>query len=86
MQIVYTPKAKEDLDFWIKTSNKSILKKILELTKSVIDNPYAGVGKPEPLKHDLTGYWSRRITIEHRFVYKIEGETLIVASLKGHYS
>jgi toxin YoeB len=71
MQIVYTPKAKEDLDYWIKTGNKSILKKILELTKSVIDNPYAGVGKPEPLKHDLTGYWSRRVTIEHRFVYKI---------------
>ncbi len=86
MQIVYTPKAKEDLDYWIKTGNKSILKKILELTKSVIDNPYAGVGKPEPLKHDLTGYWSRRITNEHRFVYKINGETLIVASLKGHYS
>jgi toxin YoeB len=85
MQIIYTPKAKEHLDFWIKTGNKSILKKILELTMSVIENPYEGIGKPEPLKHELSGYWSRRITNEHRLVYKIEEETLIVSSLKGHY-
>ena len=80
MQIIYTPKAMEHLDFWIKSGNKPVLKKIVELTKSVIENPYAGVGKPE-----LSGYWSRRITNEHRFVYKIDGETLIIASLKGHY-
>jgi len=85
MQIVYTPKAKEQLDFWIKTGNKPILKKILELTKSILENPYEGIGKPEPLKHELSGYWSRRINAEHRFVYKIDGESLIIASLKGHY-
>jgi len=85
MQITYTPKAKEHLDFWIKTGNKPVLKKILKLTESTIENPYDGIGKPEPLKHELTGYWSRRITNEHRFVYKIEEESLIVASLKGHY-
>ena len=85
MQIIYTPKAKEHLDFWIKSGNKPVLKKIVELTKSVIKNPYEGIGKPEPLKHELAGYWSRRITNEHRYVYKIDGETLIVASLKGHY-
>jgi len=85
MQIVYTPKAKEQLDFWIKTGNKTILKKILELTKSILENPYEGIGKPEPLKHELSGYWSRRINAEHRFVYKIDGESLIIASLKGHY-
>jgi len=85
MQITYTPKAKEHLDFWIKTGNKPVLKKIVELTKSINETPYEGIGKPEPLKHELTGYWSRRITIEHRFVYKIDEETLIVASLKGHY-
>lgn len=85
MQIIYTPKANEHFNFWVKTSNKPVLKKILELTKSIIQNPYEGIGKPEPLKHELTGYWSRRITNEHRFVYKIDGETLIIASLKGHY-
>jgi toxin YoeB len=85
MQITYTPKAKEHLDFWVKTGNKPVLKKILELTKSIIESPFEGIGKPEPLKHELTGYWSRRITNEHRFIYKIEGEMFIVASLKGHY-
>jgi len=85
MQITYTPKAKEHLDFWIKTGNKPVLKKIVELTKSVIENPYEGIGKPEQLKHELTGYWSRRITNEHRFVYKTDKETLVIVSLKGHY-
>lgn len=85
MQITYTPKAKEHFDFWVKTGNKPVLKKILELTKSIIESPFEGIGKPEPLKHELTGYWSRRITNEHRFVYKIDGEMVIVASLKGHY-
>jgi toxin YoeB len=85
VQIIYTPKAKEHLDYWVKTGNKSILKKITRLTKAIIDNPYEGIGKPEPLIHELTGYWSRRITLEHRFVYAIAENTLIVASLKGHY-
>jgi len=61
MQITYTPKAKEHLDFWIKTGNKPVLKKIFQLTKAILENPFEGIGKPEPLKHELTGYWSRRI-------------------------
>jgi toxin YoeB len=85
MQITYTPKAKEHLDFWVKSGNKAVLKKIVQLTKSILETPYEGEGKPEQLKHELTGYWSRRITIEHRFVYTIVSDTLIVASLKGHY-
>ena len=85
MQIIYTPKAKEHLDFWAKTGNKLILKKIVQLTRSIMENPYKGIGKPEPLKHELTGYWSRRINMEHRYVYAIAEDTLIVASLKGHY-
>lgn len=85
MQIIYTPKAKEHLDFWVKSGNKPILKKIVELTKAIIDNPYEGIGKPEPLKYELIGYCSRRITQEHRYVYTIADDTLIVASLKGHY-
>jgi toxin YoeB len=85
MQIIYTPKAKEQLDFWVKTGNTPVLKKILQLTRTIIENPYKGLGKPEPLKHELTGYWSRRITKEHRYVYTIAEDILIIVSLKGHY-
>ena len=85
MQIIYTPKAKEHLDFFIKSGNKSILKKIFKLTKAIMENPYEGIGKPEPLKHELTGYWSRRIPQEHRYVYTIADKTLIIASLRWHY-
>jgi len=79
------PKADEDLDFWIKTGNKAILKKIAKLTETIIRNPYSGIGKPEPLKYQLIGKWSRRITDEHRFIYQIDGEKLKVYSLKGNY-
>ncbi|MCF8360782.1 MAG: Txe/YoeB family addiction module toxin [Prolixibacteraceae bacterium] len=85
MQIIYTPNAKRHLDFWIKTGNKAILKKILLLTKAIIKSPFEGIGKPEALKYDLTGYWSRKITKEHRYVYAIADDILIIASLKGHY-
>lgn len=78
MQIIYTPKAKEHLDFWIKSGNKAILKKILNLTKAIIENPFEGVGKPEALKYKLTGFWSRRITQEDRYVYSVAGDTLVV--------
>ena len=56
MQIIYTPKAKEHLDFWANTGNLPVLKKIVKLTKAIIENPYKGIGKPEPLKHELAGY------------------------------
>lgn len=85
MQIIYTPKAKEHLDFWAKSGNKAILKKILNLTNAIIENPFEGIGKPEALKYELTGYWSRRITHEDRYVYSVVNNTLIVQSLKGHY-
>jgi len=85
MQIIYTPKAKEQLDFWVKTVNTPVLKKIVQLTRDIMEKPYEGLGKPEPLKHELAGYWSRRITKEHRYVYTIADDTLIVVSLKGHY-
>lgn len=75
----------EHLDFWVKSGNKDILKKIVRLTKSIQETPYSGLGKPEPLKHELTGYWSRRITVEHRYVYTLVSDTLIIASLQGHY-
>ena len=85
MQIIYTPAAKKHLNFWIKTGNKPILRKILQLTKAIMETPFEGIGKPEALKHELVGYWSRRITQEHRYVYAIADDTIIVQSLKGHY-
>jgi len=85
MQIVLLPEAKADLDFWIKSGNKAVLKKITQLIESVSQTPYQGIGKPEPLKYSLTGCWSRRIDHEHRIVYEIHSDKIIVLSLKGHY-
>ena len=85
MEIIYLPKATEDLNYWINTGNKAVLKKIARLTEAVIQNPYQGIVKPEPLKFALNGKWSRRITEEHRFIYQIENNILKVYSLKGHY-
>jgi toxin YoeB len=85
MEIIFLPKADEDLNFWIKSGNKVILKRIATLTEAIANNPYQGIGKPEPLKHNLTGKWSRRISNEHRLVYRIENKSVIIYSLKGHY-
>ena len=85
MEVVFLPKADEDLEYWIKNGNKAVLKKIVQLTEDIISNPYSGIGKPEALKYQLAGKWSRRITGEHRYIYQIEGDTLKVYSLKGHY-
>ncbi len=85
MQIVLSTEAKEHLLFWQKTGNKAILSKIEKLTDAIIDNPYQGLGKPEALKHNLTGCWSRRINQEHRLVYKVTIDYTILLSLKGHY-
>jgi len=69
---------------WTK-EDKKLAKRIMELLKDIKRSPFTGIGKPEPLKHDLSGYWSRRITDEHRLVYKVESETIIIASCKYHY-
>jgi toxin YoeB len=89
MEIKFSSKAKKDLEFWTKSGNKSVLKKISELLRSIQENPYEGIGKPEPLKYGLTGLWSRRINQEHRMIYEITEENTIeildILSLKGHY-
>ncbi|MEO5909369.1 MAG: Txe/YoeB family addiction module toxin [Pelobium sp.] len=85
MEIIFLPKAEEDLAYWIKINNKIVLKKIAQLTHSILDTPFKGLGKPEALKHELSGKWSRRINIQHCYIYQIENETLKVYSLKGHY-
>jgi toxin YoeB len=87
MEIVFLPKSKEQLDFFKKVNNPIILKKIRQLLEIIPETPYSGIGKPEPLKHHLSGLWSRRINQEHRLVYEvIETENVIlIHSLKGHY-
>lgn len=89
MQVIFTPKAKKDLDFWVKSGNKNILKKINALIEDIQLHPFDGIGKPEALKYNLTGVWSRRIDREHRLVYEIIDENTIeilnLLSLKGHY-
>ena len=84
MNLLFSPQAWEDYQYWIQ-SDKKVLKKINDLLKEISRNPYSGIGKPEPLKHALSGYWSRRITDEHRVVYRIDGEVLKIAQLKYHY-
>ena len=68
MEIIFSNKAKKDLAFWSKSGNKSIIKKIAELLRAIKENPFEGIGKPEPLKYNLFGVWSRRINHEHRLV------------------
>jgi toxin YoeB len=85
MEIVFTPKALDDLNQWRKSGNTSVQKKINELLQSIIDTPFSGIGKPEALKHELSGKWSRRINGEHRIIYSVIDDTLNVYSLKGHY-
>jgi toxin YoeB len=85
MEIEYTLQAKEDLAYWKKINNAIILKKIRKLLEVIIETPFEGIGKPEPLKHALTGCWSRRIDKEHRLVYEVTDELITVLSMKGHY-
>lgn len=83
MEIIFLPDADDDLKYWVQSGNKVVLKKISSLVKSIQDTPFEGLGKPEGLKHNLSGLWSRRINQEHRLVY--EDDKIFIHSLKGHY-
>ena len=85
MEIEFTELAKKDLEYWRKTGNLKIQNRITDLLNSIIDNPFKGIGKPEPLKYQLAGKWSRRIDKENRLVYAIKNETIYIYSLKDHY-
>lgn len=84
MKLLFSENAWEDYLFWQKTDKKT-LKRINKLIKDIQRNKYEGLGKPEALKHNLSGYWSRRITNEHRIVYKIENNSILIAQLRYHY-
>jgi len=84
MNYSFTDEAWEEYLAW-QQHDKKMLERINKLIQEVARNLFAGIGKPEPLKHALSGYWSRRINDEHRMVYKVEGNTLYIAQLKYHY-
>ena len=84
MKILFSANAWEDYLFWQRTDRRT-LQRINRLIKAIQRAPFAGPGKPEPLRHALSGYWSRRIDHEHRLVYKVMDGTLVIAQLRYHY-
>ncbi len=84
MRLIFAGQAWEDYLSWQQTDPK-IVRRINELIRDTARHPFEGIGKPEPLRHALTGYWSRRITDEHRMVYKAVGGDLLIAQLRYHY-
>lgn len=84
MKLIFSEHAWEDYLYWQRT-DKRVIKRINELIRAITREPFAGVGKPEPLRHGLSGYWSRRIDEEHRIVYKLVDESLFIAQLRYHY-
>ena len=87
MELVLLPQAQADRDYWKKTGNTVIMKRISALLADILEHPFTGIGKPEPLKHDLQGKWSRRINKEHRLIYSVsDGKVYVyVFSLRDHY-
>ena len=84
MKIVFSGNSWEDYISWL-SEDKKMLKRINELIKDIQRTPYEGKGKPEPLKYDLAGYWSRRIDREHRLVYQVRENDILVFSCRYHY-
>lgn len=84
MRLVFDPNALEDLRFWVDNDRRKALK-VIDLIEAVLKSPFEGIGKPEPLKFELSGCWSRRIDQEHRLVYRVEGKDLVVLGCRYHY-
>jgi len=84
MKLTWSEKSWNDYLYWQRT-DKQVLKKINQLIKDIKRNPFDGLGKPEPLKHQFSGFWSRRITDEHRLVYEVTENSIAIASCRYHY-
>lgn len=84
MNLTFSDQAWEDYLYWQET-DKKILKKINSLISDIKRSPFEGIGKPEPLKHGLSGYWSRRINDEHRIIYKPDSDSILIAQCRFHY-
>lgn len=84
MKLIVVEAAREDYLYW-QQKDKRMVERINKLIKEVQREPFTGIGKPAPLKHALAGFWSRRITDEHRLVYRVDGDSLLIAQLRYHY-
>lgn len=84
MKLIFSEHAWEDYRYWQRT-DKKVLARVNRLIRETLREPFEGSGKPEPLKHGLAGYWSRRINAEHRMVYKVTNQALLIAQLRYHY-
>jgi toxin YoeB len=84
VNLVFSPQSWEEYLYW-QEADPQMVKRIHQLIRDITRDPYRGIGKPEPLKHALRGYWSRRITAEHRIVYRVAGGQLWIAQLRFHY-
>ena len=84
MKLIFTDASWADYLYWQKT-DKKVLRRINALIREIQRTPFEGTGKPEPLRHALSGYWSRRITDEHRLVYKVTEDAVLIAQLRYHY-
>ena len=84
MNLLFYSKAWDDYLYW-QSTDKKIVRKSNDLLKDISREAYSGIGKPEPLKHEYSGYWSRRITDEHRLVYRVEERTIKIVQLRYHY-
>ncbi|WP_029288769.1 Txe/YoeB family addiction module toxin [Pedobacter sp. R20-19] len=85
MEIQYVDDSLLDIKFWKKSGNKVIQKKIEQLILAILEDPFNGIGKPEALKHEFSGKWSRRINEKHRIIYEVTEDVIYIYSLKGHY-
>jgi toxin YoeB len=84
VKLIFDEDAWDDYLFWLRQDRKT-LERINRLIQETMREPFEGIGKPEPLKHEMAGFWSRRISDEHRMVYKVEGDALLIAQLRYHY-
>jgi len=84
MRIVFADRGWEDFTYWVENDRK-MATRIVRLIRDIEREPFEGLGKPEPLRHDLTGFWSRRITDEHRLVYAVDKERILIAQARYHY-
>lgn len=85
MKLLWSLHAWQDYLYW-QTNDKKLLKRINQLIKDIMRDPFNGIGDPEPLKYNLSGYWSRRIDRKHRLVYKVDDSTITIAQCRYHYS
>lgn len=86
MEVVFFDQARKDIEFWKKSGQKKIMTRITILLNDIQKHAYSGIGKPEELKHGLSGWWSRRINREHRLIYRVVNDKIQVLSMRYHYS